>query len=158
MEFLSAEVERYGLWLEAIGSIIRAKRVASQPVGLLGYSLGGYLALTAAMAWREVAAVAVCYGGLPTPFLGLAAGLPPTLLLHGGADQVVPVTETTAVTDLLRSHRIAHEVHIYPQAGHGFQGADAEDAIRRIVEFFRKHLANGTPRAGPSTGANLRRN
>jgi pimeloyl-ACP methyl ester carboxylesterase len=140
LDRLGWEVEQYGLWLEAIGGVIRECREASQSVGLLGYSLGGYLALTAAMAWPEIAALAVCYAGIPTPFAGLAARLPPTLVLHGGDDQIIPVKEASALTGLLCSHRIPHETHIYPQAGHGFCGADADDAIGRVVAFFRKHM------------------
>jgi carboxymethylenebutenolidase len=140
------EVEKYGLWLEALGTVIRASREAHQPLGLLGYSLGGYLALSAAMAWREIAAVAVCYSGFPTPFASLAAQLPPTLVLHGAEDLVIPVKEALALTGILRSHRVLHGVHIYPHAGHGFCGVDAEDAITRVVRFFSMHLSN---REGP---------
>jgi dienelactone hydrolase len=142
---IGREVEQYGLWLEAIGAVLREGRVAGQSVGLLGYSLGGYLALTAAMAWREVAAVAVCYAGFPTTFTALAGGLPPTLVLHGGKDRVVPREEVAVLAGLLRTHRVAHEVHLYPDAGHGFCGADAEDAVSRVVEFFRRRL-NGKGR------------
>jgi len=140
LDGIGREVENYGLWLEAIGSVIRETRTEGQPVGLLGYSLGGYLALTAGMAWRDVAAVAVCYAGVPTPFADLAANLPPTLVLHGGEDTVVPVGEAAALTKLLRSHRIPHDIHIYRHAGHGFLGLDAGDAESRIAGFFRRWL------------------
>ncbi len=136
------EVEQYGLWLEVIAHVIRGAREASQPVGLLGYSLGGYLALTAAMTGCSISAVAVCYAGVPSPFAGLAAKLPPTLVLHGGADTVVPVREAVELTKLLRRHRIPHELHIYPAAGHGFCGADAVNAVAGVAAFFRKHLGN----------------
>lgn len=142
LDRIGREVEQYGLWLEAIGGVLRASRGASQSVGLLGYSLGGYLALTAAMAWREVAAVAVCYAGFPTPFAGLAGNLPPTLVLHGGKDGVVSREEVSALTGLLRTHRIPREIHLYPDAGHGFCGMDAEDALSRVVKFFRRHMSD----------------
>lgn len=144
LDFAGGEVERFGLWLETIGTVLREKMGAGQPIGLIGYSLGGYLALTVAMAWRGIAAVAVCYAGIPTPFAGLAANLPPTLVLHGAADRVIPVREASALADLLRRHRVRHEMHIYPGAGHGFCGADAEDAIGRLVAFMSCHLRPAT--------------
>jgi carboxymethylenebutenolidase len=150
LDFAGGEIERFGLWLETIGVVLREKSKAGQPIGLIGYSLGGYLALTAAMAWRGIGAVAVCYAGIPTPFAGLAANLPPTLTLHGEADRVVPAGEASALAGLLRRHRVRHEMHIYPGANHGFCGADAEDAIGRVVGFLTRHLrpvgGNAEPR------------
>lgn len=146
LDELGREVERYGLWLAAVGGVLRSDTGITRSVGLLGYSLGGYLALTAAMARPGFGAVAACYAGVPTPFAGLAANLPPTLVLHGAADRVVPVSEAAALEKLLRRHRIPHEVHIYPGAGHGFCGPDAEDAVARVSAFFRRHL---TPPSTP---------
>jgi carboxymethylenebutenolidase len=140
LDQIGREVEHYGLWLEAVGGVLRASRESGQRVGLVGFSLGGYLALTRAMAWREVAAVAVCYSGIPAPFADLAASLPPTLVLHGGEDRVIPVGEALALAQLLRRHCVHHELHVYPHAGHGFSGADAEDAVGRVLAFFHKHL------------------
>ena len=110
-----------------------------QSVSLLGYSLGGYLALTAAMTTRDIAAVAVCYGGVPTPFAGLAANLPPTLILHGSADPVIPVSEARSLSKLLRRHRIPHEVHIRRRAGMASVRWMPRIAVARVVEFFHKH-------------------
>lgn len=158
LDAVGSEVEQYGLWLDAIGQILRADPAWPMPVGLLGYSLGGYLALTLAMTRPGVAAVAACYAGVPTPFAGLAGNLPPTLILHGAADAVVPVGEAATLADLCRRHRVPHEVRMYPGAGHGFCGADAEDAIGRVVSFFRRHLGTNwraVPGCPPDTGRNV---
>jgi dienelactone hydrolase len=136
LDALGGEIERYGLWLEAIGGIIKEESTLGLPIGLVGYSLGGYLALTAAMVQRGVKGLVVCYGGVPTPFMGMAGSLPPTLILHGAMDRVIPVSEAAALAELLRRHRVPHELHVYPNAGHGFRGADAEDAQSRIVRFL----------------------
>jgi dienelactone hydrolase len=136
LDALGGEIERYGLWLEAIGGILKEESATGRPIGLVGYSLGGYLALTAAMVQRAVKGLVVCYAGVPTPFMGMAGSLPPTLILHGGLDQVIPVSESTALARLLHQHRVPHNVHIYPNAGHGFCGTDAEDALSRIVHFL----------------------
>jgi dienelactone hydrolase len=89
---------------------------------------------------RNARGVAVCYGGVPTPFAALAGNLPPTLVLHGALDQVVPVAEAHALVKLLRRHQKPHDLHIYPEAGHGFCGAAADDAVARIAAFFHQHL------------------
>jgi len=158
LDALGQEVERYGLWLRAIGEVLRAAPRMTRPFGLLGYSLGGYLALTAAMSWPGVAAVAACYAGVPTPFADLAARLPPALVLHGADDPVVPASEATALARLLRRHRVPHEVHVYSGAGHGFRGPDAEDAIGRVVAFFRRHLGSaGRAAPGTSLGGDVAR-
>jgi len=155
LDALGCEVERYGLWLEAIGCVLRADPAVTWPAGLLGYSLGGYLALTVAMTRPGFAAVAVCYAGVPAAFAGLAGNLPPVLILHGSEDRVVPVSEAAALAKLAGRNRVPHEVHIYPGAGHGFQGPDGENAVRRVTEFLRRHLGHanaaepsGTPDRG----------
>ncbi len=145
LDEIGREIERYGLWLRAIGAVLRVAPEITRPVGLLGYSLGGYLALTAAMSWPGIAAVAVCYAGVPTPFVGLAGNLPPTLVLHGLADAVIPASAAKTLGALLRRHRVPHEIHLYPAAGHGFHGEDAEDAVRRVAAFFHQRL--GSPQA-----------
>src|SRR5262245_65532019 len=140
LDALGCEVERYGLWLEAIGCVLRADPAVTSPAGLLGYSLGGYLALTVAMTRPGFAAVAVCCAGVPAPFAGLAGNLPPVLILHGSEGRVVPVSVAAALARLAGRNRVPHDVRIYPGAGHGFQGPDGEDAVRRVTEFLRRHL------------------
>jgi carboxymethylenebutenolidase len=140
MDAIGREIENYGLWIETVREVLRRESRINCRVGLIGYSLGGYLALTAAMAWRGVAAVVVCYAGIPTPFVGLVDNLPPTLILHGAQDQVIPVSEASGLAKLLRRHRITHELHIYREAAHGFCGADSEDAVERTVNFLRQYL------------------
>src|SRR5205823_8192282 len=62
-------------------------------VGLVGFSLGAYLALSVAAQDERVAAVVDCFGGLPDVFAPGVQRMPPVLILHGDADGLVPVTE-----------------------------------------------------------------
>ena len=120
--------------------------VAGQPgvdpdrIGVLGISLGGGLALLTAQAEPRVRAVVTYFGFLPVS-LDPAGRLPPTLVLHGARDRVVPVAAATQLQALLQARRIPHEIQIYPDQGHGFTGAAALDAARRIATFFGRHLA-----------------
>jgi dienelactone hydrolase len=63
LDAVGREIERYGLWLGVVGEVLRREAGMGRPVGLMGYSPGGYQALTAAMAWRGAAALVVCYAG-----------------------------------------------------------------------------------------------
>jgi dienelactone hydrolase len=73
-----------------------------QPVGLIGFSLGAYLALSVAAQDARVGAVVECLGGLPGLLAPGLRTMPPVLILHGGADPLVPVSEARALVRLLR--------------------------------------------------------
>ena len=96
--------------------------VDRERVGLVGFSLGACLAL--AVAGQEggppVAAVVDLFGCLPEELAANAARLPPTLVLHGGADQVVGVEKALALEGLLKKHGRAFEVKIYDKQEHLF--------------------------------------
>jgi carboxymethylenebutenolidase len=127
--------------------------VDRQRVGLVGFSLGACLAL--AVAGEEggptVAAVVDLFGCLPEELAGHAARLPPTLVPHGGADQVVEVEKALALESLLKKHGRAFEIKIYGKQEHLF-GAQlfspaALDAQRRALDFLAKYLKPEPPAA-----------
>jgi carboxymethylenebutenolidase len=68
------------------------------------------------------------------------ARLPPVLILHGDADSVVPVEKAYMLERIFQEAKVPYEMHIYPGAGHGFRGADHEDARKRTREFFDTHV------------------
>lgn len=131
-------------WLETLGDAVTF--AAAQPgvdasrIGLLGFSLGGYLSLSLATKDDRVAAVAELVGGLPEELTAGAANLPPVMILHGGQDQTVPVQEAYRLEELLKKHRIPHQIKIYQEQGHIFRGLAQLDAMRRVAGFFRKYL------------------
>jgi carboxymethylenebutenolidase len=110
------------------------------PVGLLGVSLGAYLALSVATQEPRVGAVVACSGGLPDAFAERASRMPPTLVLHGEADTVVPVSEARKLERLLRVASPESEVKVYPGQGHVLGVAESLDALGRAVAFFGRHL------------------
>lgn len=66
---------------------------------------------------------------------------PPTLLLHGGRDLVVDASQSKLLAARLASAGVAHELHIYPQAGHGrWYGEAMASSIDRIEDFLKMHL------------------
>ncbi|HEY1379787.1 MAG TPA: dienelactone hydrolase family protein [Gemmataceae bacterium] len=125
-------------WMDAVTETVAA--AGPGPTGLIGVSLGGYLALaTAGRDDRAGAVVTVC-GGLPAILVGGFTRMPPVLVLHGEEDRVVPVGEARALEAWLKERGTPHEVVIYPNEGHNLSGAAAEDALHRATGFLQTHL------------------
>jgi carboxymethylenebutenolidase len=130
---------------EAVRYVAKLPGVDAKRIGLIGFSLGAYLSLAAAIeSDTPVAAVVDLFGGLPEPYWEKAHKLPPTLIIHGGVDKVVPVREALLLKKLLRKHERPYEIKIYKKADHLFGGnvfsADARDAHKRTLDFLAKHL------------------
>jgi carboxymethylenebutenolidase len=123
----------------------RQPGVDAQRIGLVGVSLGAYLALTAAAPGDlPVAAVVELFGGLPEKVRKDVRKLPPTLIVHGDADTVVPVQEAQALEELMKARRLAYEIEIYKGQDHVFKrapfGPQARHARRLVTAFLAKHL------------------
>jgi carboxymethylenebutenolidase len=136
----------YKIWMETVADLVthasRLPQVDRRRVGLLGHSLGAGLAVSNAMADKRVSAVVEYAGSLvfidgppPQPL-----PMPPTLILHGDADNIVPVSEAHKLEALFGEWQTPYEIKIYPGAGHGFRGDDAQDAWNRTVAFLDRHL------------------
>jgi carboxymethylenebutenolidase len=110
-------------------------------IGIIGISLGAALGLAVASTDPRVKTLVNYFGPLPQGAIATTARLPPTLVLHGSADPIVPVANAYAVESLLRQQNIPYEIKVYPDQGHGFRGAAEEDATRRSLAFLNRHLA-----------------
>src|SRR5438445_2325747 len=98
--------------------------IDSKHVGIMGFSLGAYLSLSVgALDWDKISAIVEYYGGMPPQFDTQAASMPPTLILHGDADSLVPVAQAHSLDDMLTKANRPHEIHIYPGAQHAFNFA-----------------------------------
>ena len=124
---------------DAITYVARQPGIDPGRIGLFGVSLGGGLALATAAQDGRVRAVVDYFGFLPQSLSG-GARLPPTLVLHGDQDRLVPVSNAYAIQSLLRARGVPHEVMIYPGEGHGFGAAAQADAAQRINAFFARYL------------------
>jgi carboxymethylenebutenolidase len=134
------------IWLRHLTdgvSLLQAMpRVDGRRIGVVGWSLGGGVALGAALLEPRLRAVVVYAGALP-PILHPQAGeLPPVLMLHGDADDQVDVGGAYTLRDLLQEAGVAHELHIYPGGSHLFWNErEAADARARTVAFLQRYLA-----------------
>ena len=128
------------LW-DAISHVERQPQVDPQRIGLLGFSLGAYLSLSAAAIDPRVRAVVEFFGGLPKEMKLFMRRLCPVLILHGESDPTVPVEEAYQLQQVLEKKGIPYEMQIYPGAGHGFNGDVWQDAGLRTLCFLQKYLA-----------------
>ncbi len=146
--------ENFRNWTGAIHAGIDAlghnPEVDSNRIALMGFSQGAYLAVgTAAMYPHQVAAVVEYYGGMIPTLRDQAATMPPTLILHGEADTVIPVSEAHELDELLAKAGRPHEMHIYAGMDHGFnfhgRGGHydpkaSDDAWHRAIDFLARTL------------------
>jgi acetyl esterase/lipase len=65
---------------------------------------------------------------------------PPTLLLHGGEDNLVPVEQSRLLNNRLKKAGVKHDLVIYPDAGHGWRGRNLEDSFNKIKAFLDNNV------------------
>jgi dienelactone hydrolase len=129
------------LW-DAVSFVARQPQVDPERIGLLGFSLGAYLALSASAIDSRVQAVVEFFGGMPKEMRFFTRRLCPVLILHGEQDKTVPVEEAYHLQQILEKKQIAYEMQIYPGVGHGFSGEVWRDAGLRTLNFLRKYLVD----------------
>lgn len=134
----------FATWERRVSLIVgyagRRSDVDPGRIGILGTSLGSFVALSVAARDRRVSAVVEYVGGWPEWESLDPTRLPPVLILHGDADRVVPVEKAYRLERIFREARVPYEMQIYPGAGHGFRGDDSADARRRTLAFFDTHV------------------
>jgi carboxymethylenebutenolidase len=138
-------IRRHGLtWGQTVLNAVECARglpnVDPQSIGLLGFSLGGYLAIAVAAHDRNVKCVAEFFGGVPERFLPSIEQLPPTLIVHGEDDDIVPVRHALELKQLCDEKGFYFEMELYPGAGHNFSGASMHTAIERVIAFLDQRL------------------
>jgi carboxymethylenebutenolidase len=121
--------------------------VAGPQVGVVGFCMGGGLALQTALAEEDLGAAVAFYG---RPLAPDQAGQvkAPVLGLYGATDQGIPVADVEAMGAALEEAGVESEIQVYEGAGHAFfndtapsYNADAAaDAWPRTLEWFREHL------------------
>jgi carboxymethylenebutenolidase len=141
------QAERFDAWSVRVSSAISAileRPDSSGRLGLLGFSLGGYVAAATAARDDRVAALAVLYGGMPEKIASHVKHLPPLLELHGDADRNVSFAQGQALVKLAKAAGGEAELVTYPGKGHAFDFSDSDpmatDAVDRVVRFFQSRL------------------
>jgi dienelactone hydrolase len=141
-------------WMRAVSACLdfATELPSADPerIGLIGFSLGAYLALALGSQQPRVKAIVDFCGGLTEYFVRGLTQMPPVLILHGEADPVVPISEAHKLAHALQERGLFHEMKIYQRAGHDFHGFDRIDASQRASSFLNRHLDNRPPSASPA--------
>ena len=118
-------------------------------IGVVGFCMGGSLALLLAARTPRVAATVSFYGGRPLSEEDLRQIDSPILAFYGGKDQGIPPERIAANRQIWSRKEIAHEIVVYPEAEHAFfndtrpqayDAAAASDAWERTLRFFATNL------------------
>ena len=77
---------------------------------------------------------------LSSPLYYVTPQASPILSIHGTKDTYVAYEQSIWLTDKLKAAGVETELVTINDAGHGFKGADADYAEKRMFEFFEKQL------------------
>ena len=142
------------LWIDTLRATLEI--VAARPtvdatrIALVGVSLGSFLSLgfAAECSAAEDAATRCkihCLvdlsGGLVEPYASRATShFPPTQILHGDRDSIVPVHHAHDLANRLTGLGVEHELHILEGEDHWFSPAAQTTILLRLANFLGKHL------------------
>ncbi len=113
-------------------------------IAVLGFSQGAMLALFGAPRWPEAIGGLIGCSGLAMWQEELDTNTcrkPPTLLLHGLEDDVVPADQTVAAAEGLRAFGFPVEYHLIPHLGHGIN----PQALAHISVFLSQMFNQESP-------------
>jgi len=146
----SVEAANYFHWVRELHDAVTWVRarpdVRPNQIGMMGHSLGAWLAVGAAAADARVARIVLLGSGLE-PFLADSIKrMPPVLMFHGDKDAVVPQSDADHLAQFLRARRFAVQYKIYPGEGHQFGDSAATDMLERAVRFLAPDLRRAPAR------------
>jgi len=107
----------------------------------LGFSLGSYLALAAAIDDRRIPAVVEMAGGIPPGWEDrIGPDMASVLLLHGGKDPVVPLSEAYKAQRLLTERGVTCELEVFAGERHWIGGQAHQRLLDRCAAFLKANL------------------
>ena len=132
----------------AVESLKGNANVDGDRIGVIGFCMGGFLALNLACHNREIRVATPFYGRIPPDSVleNLAA---PVLYFFGEQDHHLPAADVDRLEQFLKQTGRSGGVVRYPQADHAFfndtrkevyREADAKDAWGKALLFLRKYL------------------
>jgi len=77
-----------------------------------------------------------------SPYNYLTSAVPPTLIIQGDCDRIVPLSQSTSLQTRLDSLGVECDIHIVKGADHLFAKASPQQKLevqKRVVDFIRKH-------------------
>jgi carboxymethylenebutenolidase len=145
--------------IEAARQWLNAREDCTGKIGMIGFCMGGGFALLCAPRY-DIQASSVNYGEVPKDAVERLAGACPIVASYGKRDRGLR-GRAERLEHALTRLGVEHDVKEYENSGHSFMNrinagplfaplvkfvglnyvhADADDAWRRILEFFEPHL------------------
>jgi carboxymethylenebutenolidase len=123
--------------------------VQGDRLGIVGFCMGGQLALLAATVSQNYGAVVDFYGIHPNVHPDFAKLKAPVLGIFGEKDDFVPPEQAKQLESAIQQAGGAIETHFYPDASHAFfndtrpevyNAVAASDAWKRTIDFLGQQL------------------
>jgi phospholipase/carboxylesterase len=124
---------------------LQQRNLAPSTLALVGFSQGTMMALHVGLRRAVAPAAIVGFSGMlvepadvdPDTFAGEIRSKPPVLLVHGDADELIPVQAIFHAAQGLAELAVPVEWHISPGIGHGID----QEGLRHGGEFLARRFA-----------------
>ena len=143
--------------IKATIDYLKRQSFVADRFGIMGFCMGGRVSYMMASRNSDIRAAIDCYGGGvfdadgpgPTPFETTADIGCPVMILDGDKDEHPSPDQIRQIGAELEKFGKVHEVHIYPDVGHGFMSPNSrgtraeviEDAWSKILAWFGQYVA-----------------
>jgi acetyl esterase/lipase len=74
-----------------------------------------------------------------SPYYGVTDKMPPTFIIHGDADTLVPIQQAQRIISKMEECKVPCKLDTRPGKGHGWPGMDKDGVL--LAEWFEKYLA-----------------
>jgi acetyl esterase/lipase len=75
-----------------------------------------------------------------SPILHVSKDDPPTLMIHGDKDELVPLNHSERILAAYEEVGVKTNLVVVEGAGHGFRGEHADEASEALLAWFEEHL------------------
>lgn len=136
----------FATWVaEARDAARSLRRLGYRHIGIVGWSLGGGVALASAAtppSARAFGAVAGFSTGARHA-AAFARDLPPTILLSGGRTDAIPLAQTLPLYRALQRAHVPAALYVYAHGSHDWPGRQGTIGIARAAAFLCRYLSCG---------------